>query len=200
MTVCHVLVTGHPLHVLSCILLECSQCLVAVAAGQTDGVHLPVDGTFTEVGLSYKDVHTMICQCVPHRQFYVADSPEGAVALCQWLHSEKVAGRIGYVHQGPKILGKDRQTVQQFKHVYYMFVKNKGLYEEVSTVVRRHALALNTQYYNDVLPIADGEAVAQWAKKELATLDSMCKSRIDADVLGGKEVEGEMTIFGCRPL
>ena len=46
-----------------------------------------------------------------------------------------------------------------------MLVQNKGLYEDVSTVVQRHALALNTQYPNNVLPIADGEAVAQWAKE-----------------------------------
>ena len=48
-----------------------------------------------------------------------------------------------------------------------------------------------------MLPIADGEAVAQWAKKGPVTLYAMCKSRVDADVLGEKEVEGEMTIFGC---
>ena len=37
-------------------------------------------------------------------------------------------------------------------------------------------------------------------KKGLTTLDAMCKSRIDADLLGEKEVEGEMTIFGCHSL
>ena len=125
-TACHVLVTGHPLHALSRVLLECSQCLVAVAAGQTDRVQLPVDGNFTEVGLSYKDVHTMVCQCVPHRQFSVVDSPEAAAALCQWLLNEKVAGKIGSMHQGLKILGKDRQTVQRFKHVYYMFNRTRA--------------------------------------------------------------------------
>lgn len=131
----------------------CSQC--PLAAGQTDSLNL----------------HTVVCQCVPCQQFSVVDTPEAAVALCQWLHSEKVAGRIGSVHLGLKMLGKDRQTVQWFKHVYYMSVQNKGLYEEVSAVMH-YALALNTQYYNDVQPTVSGQ------KKGLVTLDAMCKPRM----------------------
>ena len=59
---------------------------------------------------------------VPHDRYSTVDTPETAVSLCQWLHSEKVAGRIASVNQGLRMFGKDRQTVQRFKHVYYMSV------------------------------------------------------------------------------
>lgn len=67
--------------------------------------------------------------------FYPVDTPESAVEFCTWLHDARQQGRFTSIHKALRSIGKDRQSVQRCKHVYYMQKQDEERYKEVSGVL-----------------------------------------------------------------
>ena len=65
----------------------------------------------------------------------LVDTPEAAVDICKWLHNAKQEGRIPSIYKGLKTIGKDRQTIQRCKHIYYIHMLDENLYKEVGNFV-----------------------------------------------------------------
>ena len=79
------------------------------------------------------------------RFFSTADIPEAVVEFCMWMRDARQQGRFTSIYRGLHSLGKDWQSVQRWKHVYYMAKQDEARYKEVSKVTSHYTLLLNTQ-------------------------------------------------------
>ena len=68
----------------------------------------------------------------------LVDTLEAAVGLCQRLHNQKSNSKIQSVNHGLSMQGKDRQTLQQFKHTFCMHSQNCRTLKDARTIITLH--------------------------------------------------------------